>query len=226
MPQKRIEIADVFTELESGTLSEQIAERIEKAIVSGAIGQGEALNTDALARQFKVSHIPIREALKTLEAVGLIIQEPNKSARVVELTREDIKDIFEVRKALEGLAVMEATNRLDEPNKQRLQSLVDRMRQGSRSKDYSLILPADKEFHQHIWRVSRNRFLIRGLSNLLLPYFGYLATRGYFLHRNGLDYVPRVHQEVLDAMVGGNGENARQVLAEVHDHSANLMLNS
>jgi len=216
----------VFSQLESGTLSDRIAGLIEKAIMSGAIGLGEPINTDALARQFKVSHIPIREALKKLEALGLIVQEPNKTARVLELTQEDIKDIFKVREVLESLAVMEATKRLDGPGKERLQSLVDRMRQAGRSEDYDRMYAADNEFHQLIWQMSGNRFLARSLSTLLMPYFGYLATKGYFLHRNELDYVHRVHQEVLDAIAAGDSEKARGVLNEIHNRSMRLMLES
>jgi DNA-binding GntR family transcriptional regulator len=216
----------VFSQLESGTLSDRIAGLIEEAIMSGTIGLGETINIDALARQLKVSHIPIREAIKKLEAVGLIVREPNKSARVIELTREDIADIFAVRAILEGHAVMEATRRLDEASKQRLQSLVDRMRQGAISGDFDRLSAADKEFHQLIWQISGNRFLVQSLSTLLMPYFGYLAAKGYFIRRKEWGYVARTHQEVLDAIASGNGKKGRQILDKDHHRSLKLILES
>jgi len=216
----------VFSQLESGTLSDRIAGLIEEAIMSGTIALGETINIDALARQFKVSHIPIREALKKLKAVGLIVQEPNKTARVIELTREDITDIFAVRKILEGHAVMEASRRLDEASKQRLQSLVDTMRQRAISGDFDRLFAADKEFHQLIWQISGNRFLVQSLSTLLMPYFGYLATKGYFIRRREWGYVARSHQEVLDAIASGNGKKGRQILDRDHHRSMKLILES
>lgn len=213
-----------FSQLEPAPLSNRIAHLIEEAIMNGTMKQGERINTDALARQFKVSHIPIREALKKLEAVGLIVREVNKSARVLELSRDDVKHIFEVRKVLEGLAVSLAADHLDSRSKDLLQSLVDRMWKTAKSKDFVRMFAADKEFHQIIWDLSGNPFLVKSLSTLLSPYFGFLATRGYFSYKHELSYVPTVHQEVLDAIAKGDGDEARQVLIDVHNRSMHLML--
>lgn len=191
--------------------------------MTGAIRPGARINTDALARQFKVSHIPIREALKRLETVGLITREPNKSAHVLELSREDIEHIFQVRTALEGLAISLAAPRLDALNRRRLQSLVQTMRENTKSKDFAKLFAADKEFHETIWALSGNPFLVKSLSTLLLPYFGFLATRGYYLHSGDLDYVPRVHQEILDSMIGRDGARARQVMTDVHNRFKRLL---
>jgi len=57
-----------------------------------------------------------------------------------------------------------------------------------------------------------------------MPYFGFLATRGYYAHLNDLSYVPRVHQEILDALSGSNVKKAQAVLVDVHDRSMHLML--
>lgn len=213
-----------FSELEPVTLSTRIAQSIEEAIMSGALKPSERIRADALARQFKVSHIPVREALKQLAAVGVIVQEPNKGARVTELSRDDIKNIFQVRKALEGLAASLAARRIDRDHKQRLQTLVKRMHDASKSRDFFKMFAADKEFHQTIWDLSGNRFLVRSLSTLLLPYFGFLATRGYYVRRRQLSYVPQVHQEILDALWSGDSEQAREVILSVHERSMHWML--
>ena len=213
-----------FSQIESMSLSDEIARQIEDAIMSGQIRLGETINTDALARQFKVSHIPVREALKTLEAVGLIVREANKSARVLELSSEDVRNIFEVRKALEGLAASLAAERIDRRRQEQLQVLVRKMRQTAKSKNFVEMFSADKKFHQIIWDLSGNRFLVKSLSNLLLPYFGFLAARGYYAHHDDLNYVPRVHQEILDALVSRDGERAERVLVDVHNSSMKLML--
>jgi len=215
-----------FSQIEPLPLSHRIARRIEDAIMNGHIRLGERINTDELARQFKVSHIPIREAIKRLEAVGLIVPEANKSARVLNLSDDDVRHIFEVRKALEGLAVARAATRLNAENQKNLQAMVHKMRQTAKSKDFVSMFAADKKFHQTIWDLSGNPFLVKTLSQLLMPYFGFLATRGYYAHLHDLSYVPRVHQEILDALSSSNVRKAQSVLVDVHDRSMELMLPS
>lgn len=213
-----------FSQIEPLPLSARIARQIEDAIMSGRIGLGDRINTDELARQFKVSHIPIREALKRLEAVGLIVPEANKSARVLELSEEDIGHIFEVRKTLEGLAIALAATRMDSTAKKNLQNTVQKMRETVKTKDFVSMFAADKKFHQIIWDLSGNPFLVKSLNHLLMPYFGFLATRGYYSHLDNLSYVPRVHQEILDALTNEDVDLARQVLVDVHNRSMQLML--
>ena len=213
-----------FSQIELLPLSDRIARQIEDAIMSGRIGLGDRINTDELARQFKVSHIPIREALKRLEAVGLIVPEANKSARVLDLSKEDVRHIFEVRKTLEGLAVALAATRIDAGGKKDLQAMVQKMRQTAKSKDFVNMFAADKKFHQTIWNLSGNPFLVKMLNQLLMPYFGFLATRGYYAHLDNLSYVPRVHQEILDALLSADVERAQRVLVDVHTRSLQLMM--
>lgn len=213
-----------FSQIEMLPLSDRIARRIEEAIMMGRIHQGDRINTDELARQFKVSHIPIREAIKKLEAVGLIVSEANRSARVLELTEDDVRHIFEVRKTLEGLAVARAAHRMDTDSKKNLEAVVQKMRQAAKAKDLASLFSADKKFHETIWDLSGNPFLIKTLSQLLMPYFGFLATRGYYAHLDNLSYVPRVHQEILDALSSSNPERAQRVLVDVHDRSMRLMM--
>jgi len=213
-----------FSQIEPLPLSDRIARQIEDAIMSGRIGLGDRINTDELARQFKVSHIPIREALKRLEAVGLIVPEANKSARVLDLSQEDVRHIFEVRKNLEGLAVALAATRMDASGKKELQGMVAKMRQTAKSKDFVNMFAADKKFHQTIWNLSGNPFLVKTLNHLLMPYFGFLATRGYYAHLDNLSYVPRVHQEILDALLSADVERAQRVLVDVHSRSLQLMM--
>lgn len=190
--------------------------------MTGSIKPGERINTDALARQFNVSHIPVREALKRLEVIGLIVNEPNKGARVVELSPDDIDHIFLVRKALEGLAASLAATRISKESRAQLQGLVDRMTAAAKDKDFIQLFESDIRFHQMIWELSGNPFLVKSLTNLLLPYFGYVATRGYYRHRAQLGYVPKVHQEVLNAIASGNSDQAEHVLVEMHNRSMQL----
>ena len=214
---------DLFERIEPVRIADRVASEIENAILTGALRPGATLSSDALARQFNVSHIPVREALQKLEAMGLIVREANKSARIIDMSQPEIHQVFQVRQTLEGLAASLAAPRLDGRVKQRLQTLVTKMRACTKTKDYPKLLAADKEFHETIWRLSDNRFLVTLLSNLVLPYFAHLASRGYHVHQGEQSYVPRVHQEILDALATGDGQHAEQVIVGVLERSRKLM---
>jgi DNA-binding GntR family transcriptional regulator len=203
-----------FPQVQSAALSDRIAQMIQDAILAGTLGPGDVLNSDALARQFNVSHIPVREALQKLEAGGIIVRSANKSARVLELTDQDITHIFQVRQELEGLAISLAAPRLDDATLRRLQALVRKMKALSKSSDFAKLFAADKEFHQIIWDQSGTPFLARLLGNLLLPYWGFLATYGYRVHQDDSDYVSRVHQGILDALASRDSHHAQQVMTD------------
>lgn len=84
------------------SIPDALAEQLRGRILAGELGQGAALRQDALARQYGVSRIPLREALRRLEAEGLVRIEPNKGAVVAELPPEEIGELFEMRAALES----------------------------------------------------------------------------------------------------------------------------
>ena len=214
----------IFHGLESATLSDRIFRHVQEAIMNGTLAPGERIHADALARQFKVSHIPVREALTHLEAVGLIVQEPHKGARVIEVSPDDIRHIFEIRKILEGLAVRLAAANIDEQGKKRLQALVDEIGQAAKAKDFLKMDTADQEFHRTIWRTSGNPYLYKILLNLLSPYFGFLASKGYYFRRKQLNSVSEVHQSILDAIARGDGLEAQETIIRIHNRTANLLL--
>lgn len=220
MTERRPEdMKTTFSRLKPSTLSTQIGQSIQEAIMRGALKPGERINVRKLALQFRVSHIPVREALKRLEATGVIASEPNKGALVPELSIEDVKKIIEIRKALEGLAAYLAAQRINPQTSRKLQSLVKRMRTAAKAKDLFKLFDADNQFHRTLWELSGNPFLIKTLSALLLPYFGFVAGKGYHAHRQDLTYVPQVHQEILDAVSSGDSDRARDAILIVHSKS-------
>jgi DNA-binding GntR family transcriptional regulator len=213
-----------FRKLEAGTLADQIAARVEEAIMSGTVLPGEHLSASVLAREFNVSHIPVREALKQLEASGLIVQEANKRARVVVLSQEDIQNIFVVRRILEGEAAARACSHFNENVQRNLETYVETMQRAAEVEDFHRLLACDKGFHETIWQCAGNPFLTKALSNLLFPYFGFLAGRGYYLHRENLKIVTEIHQITLDGLASGDPEKARAAMTGVHTRSENLLL--
>src|SRR6478609_7055517 len=86
------------------TLPSQIAVRIGRAIVDGEFQPGQKLREVDLAQSFGVSRASVREALRTLESEGLVTILPQRGAQVTALTAEEVRDVFEIRANLMGLA--------------------------------------------------------------------------------------------------------------------------
>ncbi len=93
------------------SLADAVAERLREQIINGDLHEGEQLRQDAIAKEFQVSRIPVREALLHLEAEGLITTEANRGAVVSALSPEDIEELFDIRAVLECHAL-----RLSIPN--------------------------------------------------------------------------------------------------------------
>jgi DNA-binding GntR family transcriptional regulator len=90
---------------ERGSTPRMVAETLRTAIVDGTLAPGAPLRQDALARHFSVSAIPVREALRQLETEGWVKVEMNKGATVAPLSADEAREIYEIRAALESLAI-------------------------------------------------------------------------------------------------------------------------
>src|SRR5256886_11598209 len=94
------------------TMAEAALERLREAIIMGELTPGTPLRLDELARSLGMSISPIREAVRQLEALGLAKHVPHQGARVLDFDPDELRDLFEVRLALESLAVRRAAGRL------------------------------------------------------------------------------------------------------------------
>lgn len=156
---------------------------IQNEIVSGAIGFGERLPIATLAERYGSSHMPVREALRSLAGEGLVVAEANKGARVVSVSVQQVQHVFAVRLALEVVLAREATRLLSptalvevaELEKVRLM-LVEAGRLGD-------AIAINQRFHRRIYAGSGNDDAMAMLDRhwLLLAAlwsrFGYRASR-------------------------------------------------
>jgi DNA-binding GntR family transcriptional regulator len=108
------------------TLSEQIAERIYLSIIEGEFQFGERIREDSLSKQYQVSRGPVREALRILEKDSVVVIQPHRGAHVTELTIEEVRDIFAIRKALISLAIQNITG-IDSTVYKRWMDMIARM---------------------------------------------------------------------------------------------------
>jgi GntR family transcriptional regulator, rspAB operon transcriptional repressor len=115
------------TEENNQPLSSTLFNELQKDILSGKIKSGEKLTEQSICKQYDVSRTPVREALRQLEADGLIENIPHRGAFAIGLTRRDISDLFDLRAQFEMKAVEWAIRRMDDEGVEKLRENIEFM---------------------------------------------------------------------------------------------------
>lgn len=151
--------------LENNTLGESAVELLRQRILSGALRPGSRLVEADIARQLGISRGPVREALATLRGEGLTREEPRRGSYVTALTVLDIREIYQVRAALESGAARLVIMRRDEEATARIRAALDRLQRAAASDDRSEFVEADLALHEELCRVSGNERLLQAWVN-------------------------------------------------------------
>ena len=147
-------------------LRDVVFNTLRRAILRGELKPGERLMEIQLANKLGVSRTPIREAIRKLELEGLVLMIPRKGAEVAEITEKNLRDVLEVRCALEELAVQLACDRINQEEIHELHAAAARFEQMFDSDDITSIAQADEAFHDVIFQATDNERLIQLLNNL------------------------------------------------------------
>lgn len=148
------------------SLSDDVVDRLRRAIVRGTYVPGERLSETALAAAFDVSRGPIREALTVLEREGLLKLERHRGARVALLERSDVDDIYELRTALERLAFARAAKFAGDDDVAALEAIVGRIAQAVATRDVDGVVELDILFHDRVYRAAKHERLYASWSVL------------------------------------------------------------
>jgi len=186
---------------------ELVAEALREAITTGQLRGNQPLPQDEIAAQFKVSHIPVREALRQLEAEGLVTYQANRGATVTALTPGEITEIYEIRSILETAALRRAVSHLSPEAVARAGQILDRAERATDGAEWGSL---DVEFHQVIYDLEDRPRLKELIEGLLRRVDRYWLSHGLMLkYRETFD---REHRELLAAVASRNAEQAAQVL--------------
>ena len=134
----------IATGTASGAASQRVADYLRAAILRGEIGPGERIRQEEIAERFGTSRLPVREALRILEAEGLTEHETNKGARVPLLDAYEVDVIYRMRERLEPLALVESIPRLSGDELRRLGGIQERIEAND---DVGEFLALDRAFH-------------------------------------------------------------------------------
>jgi len=194
------------------SLTDEIVEIIRDRILKGEYRIGEKIKENQIATEFKVSRTPIREAFKQLESEGLIDYVPNRGCFAKGFTRQDIEDIYAVRKALEIMAVEWAVSRISDKQIEALQEQSELMEFYTAKKDSDKVLELNSSYHDIIYDAAGSRFM----AQILRSYKEYIAqTRRIILYEQSyLEEILQEHKNILEAIIARNAEDAKNAMAE------------
>ncbi|MCO5221537.1 MAG: GntR family transcriptional regulator, partial [Thermomicrobiales bacterium] len=133
--------------LTTATLSQQVYAHLRAGILDNTYPPGSALPEEALAAKLNVSRVPVREALRRLSAEGLVTVVPRQGATVTELTSKQILDAYQVREALEVLAMRLAVPKLTAADIEQLDTLQQAMQSAADAGDANAFFTANAAFH-------------------------------------------------------------------------------
>lgn len=139
---------------------------LREAILKGELKPGERLMESVLAAKLGVSRTPIREAMRKLEQEGLVTMTHRRGVEVASITLRDLKDVLEVRRYLEELAVELACKKATEKELVKLRELQEEFKQAIAGGDLKDMAETDEAFHDVIYQATGNQRLIQILNNL------------------------------------------------------------
>ncbi|HEU4657489.1 MAG TPA: FCD domain-containing protein [Capillimicrobium sp.] len=214
-----------FSRLKLVPRSAQVREQLEQAIARGDYAPGDRLPSEReLSEMFGVSRVSIREALRSLEAVGLvevrhgagtIVLDSSQRAtrdlsRWMRANRGEVLELLRVRAALDELAAAEAAERQDESDLAAIRAAQDAFAEAAEAEDRGRLSDLDMAFHLAVAQASGSQLL----ANLLTELHGHLAeSRAVFFGPEGRAKVSAAeHEAIIDAIERGDDAAAREAI--------------
>lgn len=205
---------DVKLNIETGEylpLREVVFHSLREAILTGKLQPGERLMEIQLAEQLGVSRTPVREAIRKLELEGLAVMIPRKGAEVAKITEKQLRDVLEVRKALEELAVQLACRRISPKDVEELEQAHKEVQEMAVKKELMELVRADVRFHDIIYHAADNERLLQILYHLRQQIYRYRLE--YLKNTDNHTLIIQEHEDILRALSSQNIESAMDAIS-------------
>ena len=199
-------------------LRDVVFNTLRQAILRGELKPGERLMEIQLANKLGVSRTPIREAIRKLELEGLVLMIPRKGAEVAEITEKSLKDVLEIRRALEDLAVRLACEKITKEELKELKKAGDEFKKVLKSQDITEVAEADVRFHDVIYMATDNPKLIQLLNNFREQMYRFRVE--YLKKAEVRPQLLAEHDEIIKYITEGNKEEASHVVTRHIENQA------
>ncbi|MEQ8677248.1 MAG: GntR family transcriptional regulator [Aggregatilineales bacterium] len=189
-------IGDIQTTKNTANL---VADALRSAIVQGKLLSGQSLKQDEIAAEFKVSKIPVREALVQLQAEGLVSMIPSRGATVAELTLIEVDEIYTIRVAMESIALRKAIPFLTPKEVIEAERILENI---DHETDMTKWAELNWAYHETLYRPSKMYRLIQITKNLHNNVARYLLNN--YLDKTYLEESQRQHRQLLENCKDGD----------------------
>ncbi|HEY8326392.1 MAG TPA: GntR family transcriptional regulator [Ktedonobacterales bacterium] len=180
------------------------AQALRGLILRGEIAPDAPLTVGHIAQMLRMSPTPVREAIRTLQAEGLLRHEPHHTVSVNSYSAQDIRDLYQMRAELESQATRIATPRLSEPALTQLTALNDRMRERAKARDLDTLNRLNGEWHLLIYGAANNRILLDVVEHLWKKF---VWDINWILPGRSLRSIEE-HESVLEALRARDADEA------------------
>jgi DNA-binding GntR family transcriptional regulator len=210
-PEAPLALAPIVPISDVRALGETVADAIVNAVAQGLLQPGQRLIEADLASQFEISRVPVREAIKMLQAQGIVKATPNQGTRVAPFDGLVIDQVIEARVALERIAVRDAAVMYSKDPRllDQLREIVARMHRAAKWSDWAELRKSDIAFHHEMCRASGNEVVLnlwKALARRTTIIFGReLASERDF------DVVIRQHEDMVNAFERGGDSVERMI---------------
>lgn len=206
---------------DAGRATEAITDRIRSDILSGVFPAGCRIKIADLAERYAISAMPIREALRTLDGEGLVTIIPNKGAKVRAVDADFVRNLYEIRGALEAMLVERACQNMTLTAQREIEITQERLEACVAADDADGVLEANGQFHQTINRLGENPEALRLLrlgQSLILSFRRQLGFQG-----GRLTDIASEHRALMEAIWARDVSRAAAI-SRMHTNSACLDL--
>ncbi|MGL4490689.1 MAG: GntR family transcriptional regulator [Rhizobiaceae bacterium] len=190
-------LESTFKPLESSTLNEDIYEEICRALRDGRLLPGQNVGIRQLADAVNTSPMPVREALRRLEAQGVLKTRPGRVLSIPGLDIDEVNEIYAIRITLEGLAAERAANEATPEEMANVQSICQKMEEIASYNDPKTFYPLNYELHMAIYSAAHMPHLLRIIQPLWLRVSPFLWSLSNEPH---LRFAMEQHHQAVDAL--------------------------
>ena len=205
-------------------LRDVVFNTLRQAILRGELKPGERLMEIQLANKLGVSRTPIREAIRKLELEGLVLMIPRRGAEVAEITEKSLRDVLEVRGALEELAVKLACKKITDEQIAELRAAEKEFEQALSSGDVTVYAEADVKFHDVIYRATDNQRLIQLLFNLREQMYRYRVE--YLKREEAHGTLLNEHKKIIETIAIRDMDAAVDAVCQHIDNQVSAVIDT
>ena len=205
-------------------LREVVFNNLRDAILKGQLKPVERLLENHLADKLGVSRSPVRESLRMLEQENLVELIPRRGAQVLDISAEDIKNILEIRSALEVVSIRHACQKMDNDSLKELKKHNAEFEAAFEARDYEGVATADEKFHDVIFSAAGNKRLVVIISNIQAQVYRYRMA--YLKVYETKTAVLNHHRNIIEAIEKHDAALGEKVMAEHIEHQTQVILKS